>query len=265
MMDDRRRSGPAWERQPTIAWACVNGRVGRGCIGGTIALQQRRPLRDGARVGGGPTGPPPDRARAAMGHDEARCFRVFDDGGAAVLRSASNVPFGMAMRQGVAARASCPRSTRGARPFDGIGANRPSAIGLAHGDSPLTNAQPSGPTPVHELSIAQSVVGTVEQVRADRSLGPVTTVRLRIGRMSGVSPDSLHFCWGLATEKTDLAGSELDIIMTEPCYRCTQCDATADFETAPDSCPSCGARALQLDGGADLTIDSLEIREDDAP
>ena len=114
---------------------------------------------------------------------------------------------------------------------------------------------------MHELSIARSVVDAVEQARAEKSLGPISLVRLRIGRMSGVLPDALRFCWDTATQDTGLAGAVLAVVVTEPQYRCRECNATAPFESEADRCPDCGAIALGLDGGTDLVIDSVETAE----
>jgi len=116
---------------------------------------------------------------------------------------------------------------------------------------------------MHELSIASSVVSAVEQARAEQSLGSVALVRLRVGRMSGVLPESLRFCWGQATEHTGLAGAELDIEVTEPQLRCAKCGAATAFESALDRCPACGARGLEIEGGMDLMIESIEIREEE--
>lgn len=52
---------------------------------------------------------------------------------------------------------------------------------------------------MHELAIAESVVGSVLERTGDRH---VTTVRLQVGRLSGVVPDALDFCFELAVAGT---------------------------------------------------------------
>ena len=60
---------------------------------------------------------------------------------------------------------------------------------------------------MHELSITQSVVDAV----AEHTDGaPVASVRLRIGKLSGVVPDALRFCFELVTEGTGLQGATLE-------------------------------------------------------
>ena len=72
---------------------------------------------------------------------------------------------------------------------------------------------------MHELAITQSVVDTI----AERTSGArVTIVRLDIGKLSGVVPDAVAFCFDLVANGTPLDGAKLEIfepaipIPTEP-------------------------------------------------
>jgi len=62
---------------------------------------------------------------------------------------------------------------------------------------------------VHELSITRNVVAIVsEQAQGQR----VTRVRLEIGRLSAVVPDSIRFCFEICAQGTTLEGAELEIV-----------------------------------------------------
>ena len=61
---------------------------------------------------------------------------------------------------------------------------------------------------MHELAITESVVDLVAERTSGRR---VVAVHVRVGRLSGVVPDSMAFCFDLATAGTALAGSRLDI------------------------------------------------------
>jgi hydrogenase nickel incorporation protein HypA/HybF len=108
---------------------------------------------------------------------------------------------------------------------------------------------------VHELAIAESVVETV----TERLPGAkVTCVQLEIGALSGVVPDSIRFCFDLATEGTGLAGARLEI--TEPPARCRCRACGAEFQ--PDSpvvlCP-CGSPDVAVLAGEELKIVSVQV------
>lgn len=64
---------------------------------------------------------------------------------------------------------------------------------------------------MHELSVAQAVV---DEIVAKLGAQVVTTVRLAVGKQSGVVVDSVRFCFDLVTEDTSLAGAEL--VVDEP-------------------------------------------------
>ena len=108
---------------------------------------------------------------------------------------------------------------------------------------------------MHELAIAESVVETVTQRLPDAK---VTCVRLEVGALSGVVPDSIRFCFDLATEGTGLAGAQLDI--TEPPAQC-RCRACST-EFAPDGpvvlCP-CGSPDVAVLSGEQLKIVSVQV------
>jgi hydrogenase nickel incorporation protein HypA/HybF len=62
---------------------------------------------------------------------------------------------------------------------------------------------------VHELSITRNVVAIVSE-RAEGQR--VTRVRLEIGRLTAVMPDSIRFCFDICAQGTPLAGAELEIV-----------------------------------------------------
>src|SRR5205085_11089313 len=61
---------------------------------------------------------------------------------------------------------------------------------------------------VHELAICQSVVEAVVERTGEAR---VTVLRLDVGRLSGVVPEALRFCFELVTEGTPLEGAALII------------------------------------------------------
>jgi hydrogenase nickel incorporation protein HypA/HybF len=61
---------------------------------------------------------------------------------------------------------------------------------------------------MHELAITQSIVDAITDRVGDQR---VIVVRLEIGTLAGVVPDSISFCFELLCEGTTLAGAELEI------------------------------------------------------
>jgi hydrogenase nickel incorporation protein HypA/HybF len=70
---------------------------------------------------------------------------------------------------------------------------------------------------MHELAITQ---GVVEAVTERTGTVPVVCVRLRVGRLSGVVPDAMRFCFELVTAGTPLGGATLELEQPEGRGRC---------------------------------------------
>lgn len=108
---------------------------------------------------------------------------------------------------------------------------------------------------MHELSITQSVVEAVtERTAGARVLG----VHLVIGRLSGIVPDSVRFCFELVTAGTPLERAVLEI--SEPCGRahCAGCGTDFDTDDLILLC-ACGSAQVTLLNGDELLIRSVEV------
>ena len=108
---------------------------------------------------------------------------------------------------------------------------------------------------MHELAIVESVVGTV----AERLPGAkVTCVHLEIGVLSGMVPDSVRFCFELATEGTPLEGAELKITEQPARCRCRDCGTEFQPESTILLCP-CGSADVAVLDGEELKILSVSV------
>lgn len=107
---------------------------------------------------------------------------------------------------------------------------------------------------MHELSITESLVSAVlEQVD-----GEVRAVTVVIGRLSGVVPDSLRFCFDVCTRGTRLEGAVLEII--EPIGRacCRTCRLVAEVSDGIPLC-ACGSADLDILEGRELSVKHVEV------
>jgi hydrogenase nickel incorporation protein HypA/HybF len=110
------------------------------------------------------------------------------------------------------------------------------------------------------MSIAQSILDLVQEEAAKAGLKRVEEVRLRIGEMSGVVPDSLSFCWSLMTgEDTEgpSRGAALTYDLIPVSARCRECENNFEVENYAFACPNCGSAEIVVLEGRDLTIASI--------
>ena len=108
---------------------------------------------------------------------------------------------------------------------------------------------------MHELAITQGVVDAVTERTGQAKVAAVT---VRVGRLSGVIPDAMRFCFDLVTEQTPLAGARLLIEEPEGRARCRGC---GDDFVLPDLillCP-CGSADVEVTAGRELAVASVEV------
>jgi hydrogenase nickel incorporation protein HypA/HybF len=108
---------------------------------------------------------------------------------------------------------------------------------------------------VHELSITQSVVDAVTRRMGD---APVRRVRLEIGKLSGLVPDAVRFCFEMVAAGTTCEGALVEI--DEPCgqARCRTCGRAFETGDVLALC-ACGSADLAVEGGRELRIREVEV------
>jgi hydrogenase nickel incorporation protein HypA/HybF len=110
---------------------------------------------------------------------------------------------------------------------------------------------------VHELAITQ---GVVDAVTERTGIAPVTSVRVRVGRLSGVVPDAMRFCFELVTAGTPLAGATLEIEQPEGRGRCRTCGDEFELRDLVLLCP-CGSADVAVVSGRELAVASVLLGE----
>lgn len=107
---------------------------------------------------------------------------------------------------------------------------------------------------MHELSVTQSVVDTI----VERIDGRVTGVRLEVGKISGILPDAVRFCFDLVCAGTRLEGAWLEILEPDGRARCHVCGREFATEGAIVLCP-CGSPDVAVLSGRELKITAVEV------
>ncbi|MGW0765415.1 hydrogenase maturation nickel metallochaperone HypA/HybF [Streptomyces sp. NPDC002676] len=108
---------------------------------------------------------------------------------------------------------------------------------------------------MHEMSVALAVVEQVEAAARSRRATGVSSIRLDVGELAGVVPDSLAFCFELASAGTVVAGAELITHTVPGTARCEPCSQNWAVGMPPRLlCPGCGTAAVELVSGRELHI-----------
>jgi hydrogenase nickel incorporation protein HypA/HybF len=109
---------------------------------------------------------------------------------------------------------------------------------------------------VHELSIAEAVVGVAERHAAGRRVGAVD---VRVGALRQVVPSALEFAFEVVTQGTTLEGAELRIETVPAVGRCGACGAEGQLDWFPFACEACGSVDMELVSGEELLVEAIEV------
>lgn len=110
---------------------------------------------------------------------------------------------------------------------------------------------------MHELGITQEVVAIAAEAARGRN---VLRVVLEIGKLSGVLPDAVRFCFGPCAEGTVVEGAVLEIVETPGRGRCRACGGEVALESVLGRC-SCGCTDLEWRAGDELRVRELELED----
>jgi hydrogenase nickel incorporation protein HypA/HybF len=112
---------------------------------------------------------------------------------------------------------------------------------------------------MHEMSIAQSLFEILKEEMIKNNARTLRSVRLRIGQLSAVVPESLSFCFQVMTEGTEMEGAELlmDIIPLEG--KCRACSKSFEIEDYAFKCPHCSSPEIDTISGQDLSIVEMVV------
>ena len=110
---------------------------------------------------------------------------------------------------------------------------------------------------MHELAITRNIVAIIGEAAAGRR---VRRVMLDVGRLSGVMPDAVAFCFDAVAQGTVLDGARLDIRQIDGRASCDDCGSEFAAESIVVRC-TCGSRRVRLIAGEELDIKAMEIEE----
>lgn len=112
---------------------------------------------------------------------------------------------------------------------------------------------------MHELSIAQGILDIVQQHVPPERLASVVSVRVRLGRLSGVVSESLSFCFDALVAETPFRRARLEIEHVATRCACLDCGASFEPEALVFFCPSCRSGRVRLVSGNDLQVVHVEL------
>jgi hydrogenase nickel insertion protein HypA len=123
--------------------------------------------------------------------------------------------------------------------------------------SPTTRRPAGQHGAVHELALCQAIAGVVRSHAGDRR---VDVVRVRVGALRQVVPESLEFCWSLVREYENMAAAELELEVVTGEVVCRNCRERSQIESRWSvCCPRCESADVEVVRGNEFLVTSLDV------
>jgi hydrogenase nickel incorporation protein HypA/HybF len=110
---------------------------------------------------------------------------------------------------------------------------------------------------MHELGLCSSIVDAIETRAGDR---PVARVRVRVGRLNHVHPEAFEQSFVVAAMGTIAEDAAAELVLLPVVARCGGCGTSWECDDMPIACPTCGSVEIELLGGDELVLESIEYR-----
>lgn len=109
---------------------------------------------------------------------------------------------------------------------------------------------------MHELSICTSIAKIVYEAADGR---PVERVRVDVGHLRQVVPETLLYSWQVVVSGTPLDGVPLEVREVPAIIECRRCHIRTPLTDPIFRCAACGSSETDVISGNELLVTSLDV------
>jgi hydrogenase nickel incorporation protein HypA/HybF len=112
---------------------------------------------------------------------------------------------------------------------------------------------------MNEMSIAQGILDIVLKTAREHNAVKVGCIKLLIGQMTQVEPESLKFGFAALSVGTIADGAIVEIRIMPLVGQCSSCGQQFTVEKFSFLCPFCHSTMIEVVSGRELAVDYLEV------
>lgn len=110
---------------------------------------------------------------------------------------------------------------------------------------------------MHELSLCHAIAGVVRPYANGKH---VDVVRVQVGALRQVVPESLEFCWSLVRDHEEMPDAELELELVSAEVVCRSCHRRSEIESRWSvCCPHCESGDVDVVRGEEFLVTSLDV------
>ena len=118
---------------------------------------------------------------------------------------------------------------------------------------------------MHELAVTKGILNVALDATRQNGGKMITVIDLVVGELSSIVDDSVQFYFDILSQNTLAEGAALHFRRVPATAQCRACgyQGEASVPLTP-LCPVCGSVRLQVSGGREFYVESIEVNNEDS-
>ena len=112
---------------------------------------------------------------------------------------------------------------------------------------------------MHEQSIVESLLALALENAEKARASKILRIYLVVGELSGVVEEAVNFYFSFLSRDTIAAQASLFFMRTPAQLRCRNCNTVFSPERLDFHCPDCKEQQVEIIGGRELFIETMEV------
>lgn len=112
---------------------------------------------------------------------------------------------------------------------------------------------------MHEMALAQGILEVALNTAAQHNANRIGRIKLLVGKMTHVEPESLKFCFSALASGSIAEGAEIEITITPLIGHCRDCGNEFSVSGYYFICPKCQSALVEIISGRELAVEHLEV------